>query len=426
MDIARTALPCRFPLRKLTTDIAHRHLEPLGQQLRTTRRASDSFRRLAADEEGSSGWAWGGGGDSDSKVSRGRRSDDYDSEDSGGRERERKPQRGGRGEASRGGGGPSGRWGTDSGGFKGQGGGGYGNRWEDESREKLPNVRDDVQGQVIYGVFPVLNALENGRRKPYALNVLESLDLKKRKDAGAVKKIFKLAQELAVPVVKLSRLDLNLLSDDKPHQGFVLDGSDLGWSHKDKFEPAEKAMADNNGVPPVWVALDEVTDPMNLGAIIRSSFCLGATGVLGCAKNSAPLNAVVSKASAGAMEVMQLYSTGNLPSLLQDAVASGWQVFGAAAGPEAVECRDCVVDKPTILVMGSESVGLRTNVRRSCTGMIKIEMGDAKDAQSVDSLNVSVAAGILLHQLVGSAKRSSSTSHVVTPAAAISVGAPSE
>lgn len=93
----------------------------------------------------------------------------------------------------------------------------------------------------------------------------------------------------------------------------------------------------------------------------------------------------------------------NLPRYLEACAAAGWKVLGAEAGESAVDVRSMVLDAPTVLVMGSEGFGLRVNVRRACTGFLKIPAGlgaeDLKES-GVDSLNVSVSAGILLHELL--------------------------
>lgn len=87
----------------------------------------------------------------------------------------------------------------------------------------------------------------------------------------------------------------------------------------------------------MWVALDEVTDPQNFGAVLRSALFLGAAGVVTCQRNSAPLSPVVSKASSGAMEVLPVYSAKNLPQLLAACSVNGW----AGAGPASRSPRTC-------------------------------------------------------------------------------------
>lgn len=93
----------------------------------------------------------------------------------------------------------------------------------------------------------------------------------------------------------------------------------------------------------------------NLGAMLRSAHCLGASGVIASAKNCAPLSAVVSKASAGALEVMTLYNCRNLPRTLADAAERGWAVVGAAGEAGATPLTEFVADKPTVLVMGERA-----------------------------------------------------------------------
>ncbi|GLI66164.1 hypothetical protein VaNZ11_009924 [Volvox africanus] len=316
-------------------------------------------------------------------------------------------------------------------------------------------LRDTLHGEALYGVFPVLAALRAKRRRIHRAFVLSSMDLTKRKDAGLVRQVEALCTEAGVEIVRTSRHELNLMSHDRPHQGLVLDVSPLEWASLDEFPPADQLMAglaaetvvhgggggSGTLVPPVWLALDEVVDPQNLGAVVRSAYCLGAAGVLACARNCAPLSAVVSKASAGALEALQLYSCHNLPRTLLDARDNkGWAVLGAAAGSGSVPVGKVCVDKPTILVLGSEGFGLRTNVRRACGSLVRVDMappaitrgsGDAWPMSSrgvasadsagvplpamqwpqqgavlrglVDSLNVSVATGILLHSLISSA-----------------------
>ena len=176
---------------------------------------------------------------------------------------------------------------------------------------------------------------------------------------------------------------------------------------------------------------------MNLGALLRSAHFLGADGVVLCNKNSAPLSPIVCKASSGAMEVMSIYGVDNMMRFLDASVAAGWNVVGTALSNQAVEMRAVAVQGPTILVLGNEGHGLRTNVLRRCTQLVKIMgAGAATEAEAeaeaealpspavtaaaaaaeagtagavvgeggVDSLNVSVTGGILMHHLISSAR----------------------
>ncbi|CAL9135102.1 unnamed protein product [Musa textilis] len=280
-------------------------------------------------------------------------------------------------------------------------------------------------GQGVYGVGPVLAALIAERREFYALYVQEGLDLsgnsKKKKDKKAVEKILQTAEKIGLKVIEASKHDLNMVVDNRPHQGLVLDASPLEMVNIRELDPV---MTDDQSAP-LWVALDEVTDPQNLGAIIRSAYFFGAQGVILCAKNSAPLSGVVSKASAGSLELIELLSCKNMMQFLSSSAENGWRVLGGSVSSRAVPLGDVEAGVPTILVLGSEGSGLRPLVERSCTQLIRIpgsvpldvyggttevdieekdQTRSGKDLKSflaVESLNVSVAAGVLLYHFIG-------------------------
>ena len=148
-----------------------------------------------------------------------------------------------------------------------------------------------------------------------------------------------------------------------------------------------------------WLALDEIVDPQNLGSLCRTSRFLGAS-VLVSAKNSAPLSAAASKASAGAIEEAPVYAVPNLPRALEEAKAQGWRVLGAGVGDkQRARIGFGSYTMPSVLVVGSEGEGLRTTVRRACDALVQV--GSAPDNSGVDSLNVGVAGAILLHHLLG-------------------------
>ncbi|KAI3967722.1 hypothetical protein MKX01_039632 [Papaver californicum] len=296
------------------------------------------------------------------------------------------------------------------------------NAWKEATESTLPKML----GEGIYGVGPVLAALSAGRRELYTLHVQEGLDLssnnKKKKDKKGFEKVLKIAEKLGLTVIHTPKHDLNMIVDNRPHQGLVLDASPLEMVRLRELEPVSV----EGEKSPLWVALDEVTDPQNLGAIIRSSYFFGAEGVVLCAKNSAPLSGVVSKASAGSLELMELRDCKNMMQFLASSADNGWRVLGGSVSSRALPLNEVPVGVPTILVLGSEGTGLRPLVERSCTDLIRIpgnipddiSPANAEDENieqvdcapsgekfrsflAVESLNVSVAAGVLLHHLVG-------------------------
>eukprot|EP00698_Gefionella_okellyi_P001406 TRINITY_DN1135_c0_g1_i1.p1 TRINITY_DN1135_c0_g1~~TRINITY_DN1135_c0_g1_i1.p1 ORF type:complete len:179 (-),score=34.49 TRINITY_DN1135_c0_g1_i1:216-752(-) len=146
---------------------------------------------------------------------------------------------------------------------------------------------------------------------------------------------------------------------------------------------------------PVALALDMIQDPQNFGAILRSAYFFGIRDVIVCSRDRSPLSAAVSKASAGALEYMSVRECKDLVQFLVRSKHNGWTVVGAARHPSAVNVRDLVLAKPTLVVMGNEGVGLRDSVLKVCDRLV--EIATAPGQQDIDSLNVSVATGILLH-----------------------------
>ncbi|KAK9102304.1 hypothetical protein Sjap_019558 [Stephania japonica] len=281
-------------------------------------------------------------------------------------------------------------------------------------------------GEPVYGVGPVLAALSARRREFYALYVQEGLDLssnnKKKKDKKGFERVKRMSEKLGLTAKEASKHDLNMVVDNRPHQGLVLDASPLEMVRIRELDPVSEE--EESG--PLWVALDEVMDPQNLGAIIRSAYYFGAAGVVLCAKNSAPLSGVVSKASAGSVELMELRSCKNMMQFLSASADNGWRVLGGSVSSKAVPLKEVLAGAPTVLVLGSEGTGLRPLVERSCTQLIRIQgnipvyltAGNPEGEETnkvdagcsgeefrsflaVESLNVSVAAGVLLHHLTG-------------------------
>jgi 23S rRNA (guanosine2251-2'-O)-methyltransferase len=145
---------------------------------------------------------------------------------------------------------------------------------------------------------------------------------------------------------------------------------------------------------PVLVALDEVTDPQNLGAVCRTAECTGATGVILPERRSAEVTPAVCKASAGAVEHLAIARVRNLADFLADAKAAGCWSYGAAAGGRtpyrSVDWRGGVV-----LVLGAEGKGLRPRVAASCDDIVSLPLRG-----KIDSLNVSATAAVFLYEIL--------------------------
>lgn len=301
---------------------------------------------------------------------------------------------------------------------------------------------------LVYGVSPVLAALRAGRRDFFALFLQErggsrteaervlakAGPLRKLANTQADDEIRTLAKVLGIPLIVVNKGQLNVLAQNRPHQGFVLQTSQMEYEDmsvleipklfanslpdanvKDQVgsssEGQESLPKESNATgrfPPVWLVLDEVSDPQNFGALLRSAYYLGAEGVIACRRNSSALTPVVSKASAGALEWMRVKGVSSMPRFLNSSRERGWRIIGASTADEAISV--CELAKhtrsPTLLVLGSEGRGLRPVVQAACNSLVRIDGVDRQNgsgdtsADVVDSLNVSVAGAIALHELL--------------------------
>ncbi|KAL6006068.1 hypothetical protein ACLOJK_040113 [Asimina triloba] len=310
--------------------------------------------------------------------------------------------------------------------------------WKEATESTVPKL----VGEGIYGVGPVLAALTVEKREFYALYVQEGLDFsnnnRKKKDKKGFERVLKKAEKMGLTVKETSKHDLNMVVDNRPHQGLVLDASPLEMDCVSELDPIPTE--EDQSI--VWVALDEVTDPQNLGAIVRSAYFFGAAGVVLCAKNSAPLSGVVSRASAGSLDLIELRYCKNMMQFLTKSIENGWRVLGGSVSSRALPLNEVAAGAPTILVLGSEGSGLRPLVEKSCSQLIRIpgnipliapargiegeeirvtetdgscSTEEFRSFMAVESLNVSVAAGVLLYHLVGNSKCSTGDKQIDVP-----------
>ena len=187
------------------------------------------------------------------------------------------------------------------------------------------------------------------------------------------------------PVLRASNQEIEARCGSDAHQGVC--------AEVDPYPYADAA--DVLAAPaPLIVALDEVTDPQNLGAVARTAEAVGATGVVIPERRSAEVTAAVCKASAGAVEHLAVARVGNLADWLALAKSAGAWVYGADAAAEAPHTEADLTGK-AVLVLGSEGKGIRPRVRQSCDLLISVPLRGR-----VASLNVSAAAAVLLFESV--------------------------
>jgi 23S rRNA (guanosine2251-2'-O)-methyltransferase len=230
----------------------------------------------------------------------------------------------------------------------------------------------------IYGINPVLEALRAGRVK--ALLVGGRTD-------GRVSLAVRGAEQSGVPVRRIAIAELDRVARGAVHQGIA---AELGAS------PAV-TIADLAGAakgPPLIVVLDGIEDPHNLGAILRTADAAGATGVIRQTRRAAPLGGATAKASAGAVSHVKIADVVNIARALEELKAAGVWTLGLA-GEATLRYDEVDLTLPMAVVLGAEGSGLRRLVRERCDWVASIPMGG-----HVQSLNVSVAAGVVLFEAV--------------------------
>lgn len=204
-------------------------------------------------------------------------------------------------------------------------------------------------------------------------------------DAGALREIENEANRAGLTVVPKPTAELDALADGVKHQGAIAIGGEFSYVDMDTLRRRSKS-------PPLYVALDEVTDPHNFGAIIRSAVAFGTDGIITLKHRAAPVTPVVVRASTGATEHASIARVTNLANTLKELADEGFDIVGLDA--EGENSLDELGTHPvgTVLVIGSEGKGLRRLVREYCTRLVRIEMDGP-----IASLNASVAAGIAIH-----------------------------
>jgi 23S rRNA (guanosine2251-2'-O)-methyltransferase len=238
------------------------------------------------------------------------------------------------------------------------------------------NDRDAPPGDdtVLYGRNAVEEALRAGRRRVHRV----------RATAGAAREPWLAAAGVPLEVVAAEEVARRAGSD--AHQGVVADVDPYPYADVDDLlaRPA-----------PLIVALDEVQDPQNLGAICRTAECAGADGVVICERRAAHVTAAVAKASAGAVEHLPVARVRNLADFLLAARDTGAWSYGAAVGEGAIAYTEPEYTGGVVLVLGAEGKGLRPRVAGACDALIALPLRGR-----IGSLNVSAAASALLYGIL--------------------------
>ena len=238
--------------------------------------------------------------------------------------------------------------------------------------------------QVIYGINPLLEVLLSHPE------MLEKVVVADGRGGNEVRKILKLAAEHGLPVEFGGRERVEKLAPRQVHQGVAAICRAHAYATVDEViaHRHEKSKYD------LVVLLDSVTDPQNLGSIIRTAHCCGANGVIIPENRAASVTASVSKASAGAVQYLPTAMVVNLVDAIGYLKERGFWIYGAdAVARMDIQAPD--YEGNIALVMGSEGRGIRPLIRKKCDFLISIPMRGR-----VASLNVSVAAGVILFEIL--------------------------
>ena len=198
------------------------------------------------------------------------------------------------------------------------------------------------------------------------------------------------AKQAGAVVVRTERAHLDQMSPTGAHQGVIASVAAHGYASLDEVF----ARAQSRGEAPLIVLCDGLSDPHNLGAILRSAECAGAHGVVIPKRRSVGLTAVVAKASAGALEYMPVVRVSNIASAIRELKDRGVWVLGAA-GEGTTTLYEADLRGPTAIVIGSEGDGMSRLTAEQCDYLVRIPMKG-----EITSLNASAAAAILLYEAV--------------------------
>ena len=250
-------------------------------------------------------------------------------------------------------------------------------------RRPAPETEEVVNEGQLEGRNALTEALKSGR-------TIDKVFIASGETDRALQRLAAQAKEAGAVVVPVDRRKLDMMSTTRAHQGVIALAAAREYSSlEDILEEAT-----NRGEAPLLVICDELTDPHNLGAIIRSAECAGAHGVIIPKRRSVGLTAVVAKASAGAVEYMKVARVTNINAAIETLKKQGVWIFGTAAeGSIPMYQADLTI--PAAIVVGSEGEGMSRLVQKNCDVTVHIPMKG-----KITSLNASAAASILLYEAV--------------------------
>lgn len=251
------------------------------------------------------------------------------------------------------------------------------------ARQQQGRHRKTDETETVLGRNPVVECLRAGVPAT-ALYVALGADSDER-----LTEAVQTAADKGIPILEVPRHDLDRIAANGMHQGLALQVPPYVYAHPDDLLAAAK----KDAAPPLLVALDNISDPRNLGAIVRSVAAFGGHGVLIPQRRSASVTAVAWRTSAGAAARTPVARATNLNRALKQYADAGIQIVGLDAGGDTA-IDDIDGSGPIMVVVGSEGKGLSRLVRENCDAIVSIPM-----AGPTESLNASVAAGVVLAEI---------------------------
>ena len=245
------------------------------------------------------------------------------------------------------------------------------------------SIRVPADHELIAGRNPVAEAARAG------VPIERVFVLDNVKD-DRVEEVIRLASSLGAPVFEVTRKDLDVATDGASHQGVAIEVRGYEYTPVDDLIAGSVQQAGH----PLLVALDQVTDPHNLGAVLRSAGAFGGDGVIIPERRSAGVTTAAWKVSAGAAARVPVARATNLVRALEDCKRTGFFVVGLDGGGDAPLRGLPLADGPLVLVAGAEGTGLSRLVRQTCDQIVSIPISSA-----VESLNAAVATGIALYEV---------------------------
>ena len=234
---------------------------------------------------------------------------------------------------------------------------------------------------IIEGRNPIIEALKNNRP-------IEKIMVNKASKEGSIKKILAMAKENKVIIQEVDRHKLDEMSESHAHQGVIAITSDYRYYDLDEILEIPR----QNGEDPFFIILDGITDPHNLGSIIRTADAVGAHAVIIPKRRSVQITPIVAKASAGAVEYLPVCKVTNIVNTIKTLKENGLWI--AAVDMDGQTFYQQNLGGPLGLVVGSEGEGISRLVKQNCDFTVSMTMSG-----NVTSLNASVAGGILLYEV---------------------------